>query len=125
MCYVRVYVFFFSSRRRHTRLQGDWSSDVCSSDLAHSFAVALSANHAGNLQRTQHGHLSAVANRFIRSLPEEGQPWGRSEDVNRDFLRENSPPSHNGGAAAQSSSSSSSSSTAPFSIMKTRTTTTT
>src|SRR5256885_3655990 len=24
--------FFFSSRRRHTRLQGDWSSDVCSSD---------------------------------------------------------------------------------------------
>src|SRR5256885_398098 len=29
--YVRF--FFFSSRRRHTRLQGDWSSDVCSSDL--------------------------------------------------------------------------------------------
>src|SRR5256885_10918756 len=29
-CFV---VFFFSSRRRHTRLQGDWSSDVCSSDL--------------------------------------------------------------------------------------------
>src|SRR5574337_986884 len=25
--------FFFSSRRRHTRLSGDWSSDVCSSDL--------------------------------------------------------------------------------------------
>src|ERR1039457_1808150 len=29
----RVSFFFFSSRRRHTRLQGDWSSDVCSSDL--------------------------------------------------------------------------------------------
>src|SRR5256885_11741787 len=28
--------FFFSSRRRHTRLQGDWSSDVCSSDLCYS-----------------------------------------------------------------------------------------
>src|SRR5690348_18445255 len=27
-------VFFFSSRRRHTRWTGDWSSDVCSSDLA-------------------------------------------------------------------------------------------
>src|SRR5205807_6490245 len=26
-------LFFFTSRRRHTRLQGDWSSDVCSSDL--------------------------------------------------------------------------------------------
>src|SRR5437764_14777269 len=27
-------VFFFSSRRRHTRYIGDWSSDVCSSDLS-------------------------------------------------------------------------------------------
>src|SRR6478672_9075250 len=26
-------VFFFSSRRRHTRSDRDWSSDVCSSDL--------------------------------------------------------------------------------------------
>src|SRR5258706_4453798 len=26
--------FFFSSRRRHTRLVSDWSSDVCSSDLS-------------------------------------------------------------------------------------------
>src|SRR6266487_4072187 len=30
--------FFFSSRRRHTRWTGDWSSDVCSSDLAETFA---------------------------------------------------------------------------------------
>src|SRR5205814_7955001 len=28
-----VSVFFFSSRRRHTRCLSDWSSDVCSSDL--------------------------------------------------------------------------------------------
>src|SRR5215467_2234012 len=27
------FFFFFSSRRRHTRLQGDWSSDVCSSNI--------------------------------------------------------------------------------------------
>src|SRR5256885_11997846 len=27
------YCVFVSSRRRHTRFQGDWSSDVCSSDL--------------------------------------------------------------------------------------------
>src|SRR5690606_18992017 len=26
-------IFFFSSRRRHTRFSRDWSSDVCSSDL--------------------------------------------------------------------------------------------
>src|SRR5690606_39681918 len=28
-----LFVFFFSSRRRHTRFSRDWSSDVCSSDL--------------------------------------------------------------------------------------------
>src|SRR5262249_56832525 len=34
LCYLLVVsVFFFSSRRRHTRLVSDWSSDVCSSDL--------------------------------------------------------------------------------------------
>src|SRR3989454_6066663 len=32
-CMDVFHFFFFSSRRRHTRLQGDWSSDVCSSDL--------------------------------------------------------------------------------------------
>src|SRR2546429_766125 len=31
---VTSMVFFFSSRRRHTRCSRDWSSDVCSSDLA-------------------------------------------------------------------------------------------
>src|SRR6266542_5386673 len=29
-----TFFFFFSSRRRHTRCYRDWSSDVCSSDLA-------------------------------------------------------------------------------------------
>src|SRR5688572_33167016 len=31
---MSVIFFFFSSRRRHTRFDCDWSSDVCSSDLA-------------------------------------------------------------------------------------------
>src|SRR5215470_19260927 len=30
----KIFFFFFSSRRRHTRCYRDWSSDVCSSDLA-------------------------------------------------------------------------------------------
>src|SRR5690625_6844829 len=35
-----LFVFFFSSRRRHTRWPRDWSSDVCSSDLGgHEVAV--------------------------------------------------------------------------------------
>ena len=32
---ILVIVFFFTSRRRHTGLVSDWSSDVCSSDLSH------------------------------------------------------------------------------------------
>src|SRR3712207_8290047 len=32
--YIEFVFFFFSSRRRHTRYWRDWSSDVCSSDLA-------------------------------------------------------------------------------------------
>src|SRR3989449_5006174 len=32
--FYSIFFFFFSSRRRHTRCSRDWSSDVCSSDLA-------------------------------------------------------------------------------------------
>src|SRR3989454_7063216 len=47
--------FFFSSRRRHTRLQGDWSSDVCSSDL-------VIAHLLGNLKVFQGAeHFNAYA----------------------------------------------------------------
>src|SRR2546421_2897923 len=37
--------FFFSSRRRHTRSDRDWSSDVCSSDLFVVSMDKLSADH--------------------------------------------------------------------------------
>src|SRR5690348_17438568 len=35
------FFFFFSSRRRHTRWTGDWSSDVCSSDLRNKETMTL------------------------------------------------------------------------------------
>src|SRR5207247_10289579 len=35
------FLFFFSSRRRHTRSTRDWSSDVCSSDLQNLLADDL------------------------------------------------------------------------------------
>src|SRR5688500_19456865 len=47
--YFFIYLFFFSSRRRHTRLQGDWSSDVCSSDLADENAAAVAGKKAGEV----------------------------------------------------------------------------
>src|SRR5207253_7507528 len=37
---IKWFSFFFSSRRRHTRWPRDWSSDVCSSDLVVSAALA-------------------------------------------------------------------------------------
>src|SRR5207249_9134902 len=42
-----IFVFFFSSRRRHTRSKRDWSSDVCSSDL-----TCSAARHAGASTRS-------------------------------------------------------------------------
>src|SRR5690606_39755204 len=39
--------FFFSSRRRHTRFSRDWSSDVCSSDLAANLLAASPLNYIG------------------------------------------------------------------------------
>src|SRR5690606_40044467 len=44
--------FFFSSRRRHTRFSRDWSSDVCSSDLAGAGRVLSESSTAAMRQRT-------------------------------------------------------------------------
>src|SRR2546430_12599988 len=44
-----VLIFFFSSRRRHTRFDCDWSSDVCSSDLAF---VRAKVRNAARRERT-------------------------------------------------------------------------
>src|SRR5204862_1902960 len=45
-------VYFFTSRRRHTRSLRDWSSDVCSSDLARRNARAIHAPIQQNLIRS-------------------------------------------------------------------------
>src|SRR5216684_5579849 len=41
-------LFFFSSRRRHTRCSRDWSSDVCSSDLETGFRSGDGTTRAGS-----------------------------------------------------------------------------
>src|SRR2546430_16504915 len=43
--------FFFSSRRRHTRFDCDWSSDVCSSDLPSLIGV-LAAGYGDGIHRS-------------------------------------------------------------------------
>src|SRR5437763_56051 len=51
-------ILFFSSRRRHTRYIGDWSSDVCSSDL---LSTARSDGETGPLRDPERAVDSAVA----------------------------------------------------------------
>src|SRR6266852_859579 len=56
-------VFFFSSRRRHTRCYRDWSSDVCSSDLPG--RRLLLDTHTLLWWLTGDPHLSPAARRVI------------------------------------------------------------
>src|SRR6266446_7917143 len=54
------FFFFFSSRRRHTRLQGDWSSDVCSSDLPswrRSLSFSPDPKAASPVNRSKHSGI--------------------------------------------------------------------
>src|SRR5688500_6937920 len=65
----------FSSRRRHTRSQGDWSSDVCSSDLGRMVAViglgrsvdgALLTSEDVEILRTVSGYVAvAIENSLL------------------------------------------------------------
>src|SRR5256885_4481797 len=57
--------FFFSSRRRHTRLQGDWSSDVCSSDLT-AGRLHTKTNLMAELEK-----MRRTAQRIIPGAPHE------------------------------------------------------
>src|SRR5438876_3063897 len=56
-----IVFFFFSSRRRHTRWTGDWSSDVCSSDLGESaFRAELARRPAVAKQAALLDSIAAV-----------------------------------------------------------------
>src|SRR5206468_9401649 len=49
-----LFLFFFSSRRRHTRSDRDWSSDVCSSDLIVNGLTAVTTFTEIHSTRTNH-----------------------------------------------------------------------
>src|SRR5437763_9386297 len=63
--------FFFSSRRRHTRYIGDWSSDVCSSDLS---PTAISGCAGGGS-----GAACSASTRLAASAASSTSRW-RSEE---------------------------------------------
>src|SRR3712207_5816904 len=58
--WVKRRMFFFSSRRRHTRYWRDWSSDVCSSDLLHSLTESQRAVLLALCRPFKHGSAYAV-----------------------------------------------------------------
>src|SRR5690606_40761996 len=80
-------LFFFSSRRRHTRFSRDWSSDVCSSDLttlviAHRLSTVIGADEIIVLQdgqiaeRGRHAELLAARGLYAAM-------WDRQREATR------------------------------------------
>src|SRR5256886_8841340 len=87
LCCLRFF-FFFSSRRRHTRFDCDWSSDVCSSDLVDRAAQLqvdgprrrdLLDDVERRLRVDAEQDLEAVAGRLVR-LPRVDELVLRSEE---------------------------------------------
>src|SRR3712207_9274515 len=91
--------FFFSSRRRHTRYWRDWSSDVCSSDLAKRVPHLSSKSALLSLFRVLlrlafttgcgAAKLSYTSSRAVNMIPHMGENKRRTkqtldEDLSRD-----------------------------------------
>src|SRR5947209_1775365 len=68
--------FFFSSRRRHTRYWRDWSSDVCSSDLAHQLVA----------RRFRLPALYRVGEQMLEIVPQRGPRGGVESAAHRGDL---------------------------------------
>src|SRR5437879_8257424 len=68
LIFLFFFFFFFSSRRRHTRYIGDWSSDVCSSDLLPQ--TGHGRRHASQEERPGHAGNAAARTAIARRSEE-------------------------------------------------------
>src|SRR5690625_2054900 len=110
MLVVFVLLFFFSSRRRHTRWPRDWSSDVCSSDLgnvatiAHGAAPTELSRVMGNYEPARYVSPSSASNWAIQAVEADpdlagtrliqrrlGLSEGEIEEVRSDISRRDAP----------------------------------
>src|SRR2546430_3303619 len=89
----RCFFFFFSSRRRHTRFDCDWSSDVCSSDLTE--VPPPSAPRLLALRLRGVGRIDAGADLYLGRvrLPRRwcrlgGGGWSLVDEIGRASCRE-------------------------------------
>src|SRR2546421_4721157 len=80
-------MFFFSSRRRHTRSDRDWSSDVCSSDLLHHVPGMRPIRARRN--RREDGKEGTPGSAFIRciTMPPIDRAIGPYSFCSRERLR--------------------------------------
>src|SRR3712207_7457252 len=81
-----IFLFFFSSRRRHTRYWRDWSSDVCSSDLTYLAEVTAAVTDqlkAAGIQAVVTGrpkHYYSIYQKMIVRGRDFTDIWDRSEE---------------------------------------------
>src|SRR2546430_8789000 len=78
------FFFFFSSRRRHTRFDCDWSSDVCSSDLAMRLSskeefTGEIASHWKEQMEKYRGQAEEMAQRLEKQAAELRHELARSQ----------------------------------------------
>src|SRR2546430_6107234 len=78
---LRIFsIFFFSSRRRHTRFDCDWSSDVCSSDLPPvPIEVGQRSEIDGAPFRRKWGTVTTASPK-VPHFPSKPRPISRSEE---------------------------------------------
>src|SRR5690349_7443737 len=81
------FVFFFSSRRRHTRSLRDWSSDVCSSDLAKlaGGVAVIKVGAATEVELKEKKHRIEDALSTTRAAVEEGLVAGGGTTLLQDI----------------------------------------
>src|SRR5438105_841324 len=77
-----IFIFFFSSRRRHTRSTRDWSSDVCSSDLDCAPGVLRGIVEGDRLSRERRGgHGNALAQVYNHIIMPLASPHDKRTQV--------------------------------------------
>src|SRR6266487_6469213 len=94
---MSVVFFFFSSRRRHTRWTGDWSSDVCSSDLQRLYTRNAQRDltltvHDGDAVLVRDGYHPVVAGHgynvyYLNCLAGSARQLATTEDPDHSWVR--------------------------------------